>query len=91
MKAGLLVMMQALLLLQLAHAHPGIGIVQDSRGNIYYTDLKQVLKLDLQVIKRWSFQTSIPTNYTWIIRTIYLENICGTANVSALGVIMSGN
>ncbi|MBS1977318.1 MAG: hypothetical protein JST46_08100 [Bacteroidetes bacterium] len=46
MKAGLLVMMQALLLLQLAHAHPGIGIVQDSRGNIYYTDLKQVLKLD---------------------------------------------
>src|SRR5436190_23089468 len=28
-----------------AHAHPGVGIVQDSRGNIYYTDLKQVWKL----------------------------------------------
>lgn len=26
-------------------AHPGIGIVIDSKGNIYYTDLKQVWKL----------------------------------------------
>ncbi len=26
-------------------AHPGIGIVKDSKGNIYYTDLKQVWKL----------------------------------------------
>ena len=26
-------------------AHPGVGIVQDSAGNIYYTDLKQVWKL----------------------------------------------
>ena len=26
-------------------AHPGIGIVIDSRGNIYYTDLKQVWKI----------------------------------------------
>jgi len=25
-------------------AHPGIGLVQDSKGNIYYTDLKQVWK-----------------------------------------------
>ena len=25
-------------------AHPGIGIVKDSKGNIYYTDLKNVLK-----------------------------------------------
>ena len=25
-------------------AHPGIGIVEDSKGNIYYTDLKQVWK-----------------------------------------------
>lgn len=29
------------------HAHPGIGIVKDSKGNIYYTDLKQVWKIDL--------------------------------------------
>ena len=28
-------------------AHPGIGIVQDSKGNIYYTDLKQVWKISL--------------------------------------------
>jgi hypothetical protein len=26
-------------------AHPGIGIVKDSRGNIYYTDLEQVWKI----------------------------------------------
>lgn len=28
-------------------AHPGIGIVKDSKGNIYYTDLKQVWKISL--------------------------------------------
>ena len=28
-----------------AEAHPGIGIVKDSKGNIYYTDLKQVWKI----------------------------------------------
>ena len=28
-----------------ALAHPGIGIVRDSRGNVYYTDLKQVWKV----------------------------------------------
>jgi hypothetical protein len=28
-----------------AHAHPGVGIVQDSRGNVFYTDLKQVWKV----------------------------------------------
>ncbi len=25
--------------------HPGVGIVMDSRGNIFYTDLKQVWKI----------------------------------------------
>lgn len=29
-------------------SHPGIGIVKDSRGNIYYTDLKQVWKIDME-------------------------------------------
>lgn len=29
----------------IAHAHPGVGIVKDSKGNIYYTDLKQVWKI----------------------------------------------
>ena len=28
-----------------AYAHPGVGIVKDSRGNIFYTDLKQVWKI----------------------------------------------
>ncbi len=27
------------------HAHPGVGILQDKRGNVYYTDLKQVWKI----------------------------------------------
>jgi hypothetical protein len=26
-------------------AHPGVGIVQDSRGNVFLTDLKQVWKI----------------------------------------------
>ena len=29
-----------------ALAHPGVGIVIDSRGNVYYTDLEQVWKID---------------------------------------------
>ncbi len=29
----------------LGWAHPGVGIVKDSKGNIYYTDLKQVWKI----------------------------------------------
>ncbi len=28
-----------------AGAHPGVGIVMDSRGNVFYTDLKQVWKI----------------------------------------------
>ncbi|HZN34539.1 MAG TPA: hypothetical protein VFB80_12000 [Pirellulaceae bacterium] len=28
-----------------AQAHPGVGIVQDSRGNIFFTDLRQVWKV----------------------------------------------
>lgn len=29
----------------LANAHPGVGIVKDSKGNIYYTDLQNVWKM----------------------------------------------
>ena len=32
-------------------AHPGIGIVKDSKGNIYYTDLAQVWKISLNGTK----------------------------------------
>ena len=28
-----------------ANAHPGVGIVEDRQGNVYYTDLKQVWKI----------------------------------------------
>src|SRR5690606_18864547 len=27
-------------------AHPGVGIVMDSNGNVFYTDLKQVWQID---------------------------------------------
>lgn len=29
----------------IAAAHPGVGIVMDSKGNVYYTDLKQVWRI----------------------------------------------
>jgi hypothetical protein len=29
----------------LLHAHPGVGIVKDSKGNIFYTDLQQVWRI----------------------------------------------
>jgi len=34
-----------LLVIVTVEAHPGVGIVQDSRGNIYYTDMTQVWKI----------------------------------------------
>lgn len=41
--------MKRLLLIALlalsAHAHPGVGIVIDSRGNLFYTDLEQVWRI----------------------------------------------
>lgn len=39
---GLLIL---LLSVATAQAHPGVGIVQDSRGNVFFTDLKQVWKI----------------------------------------------
>ncbi len=41
MKRLLLIAMLALS----AHAHPGVGIVIDSRGNLFYTDLEQVWRI----------------------------------------------
>jgi len=34
------------------YAHPGIGIVRDSKGNIYYTDLQQVWKIDPKSLQK---------------------------------------
>jgi len=39
---GLLIL---LLSVATAPAHPGVGIVQDSRGNVFFTDTKQVWKI----------------------------------------------
>lgn len=35
-----------------AEAHPGIGILEDSKGNIFYTDLKQVWKISKDGTKK---------------------------------------
>jgi hypothetical protein len=40
-----LILSSLLLLPLIAFAHPGIGIVKDSKGNIYYTDLEKVWKI----------------------------------------------
>jgi ribosomal protein L32E len=37
-----MVIASSLLIGALTHAHPGVGIVMDSKGNVYYTDLKHV-------------------------------------------------
>jgi len=41
----LLALLFSLLLVMSPSAHPGVGIVQDSRGNVYFTNLKQVWKI----------------------------------------------
>jgi hypothetical protein len=43
--AKLLLLSALVLFAKSVAAHPGVGIVQDSRGNIYYTDLKQVWRI----------------------------------------------
>ena len=35
-----------LIVMATIQAHPGVGIVNDSKGNIYYTDLKHIWKID---------------------------------------------
>src|SRR5262245_19545380 len=38
-------LLAVLAMASVAEAHPGVGIVQDSRENVFYTDLKQVWKI----------------------------------------------
>ncbi|MGH7453173.1 MAG: hypothetical protein ACRENG_17620 [bacterium] len=45
MRKQLLLPALFLLLTISVYAHPGIGIVMDNRGNVFYTDLKQVWKI----------------------------------------------
>lgn len=47
----LLCVVVSLLGVATASAHPGVGIVQDSRGNVFYTDLQQVWRISLTGVK----------------------------------------
>jgi hypothetical protein len=49
-RAALLVMTLVLAPLS-AVAHPGWGVVRDSRGNVFYTDLHQIWRIDAQGLK----------------------------------------
>ncbi len=51
MRAAAVVLL-LLLIARAAEAHPGIGIVMDSRGNVYYTDLANVWRIDRNGGKR---------------------------------------
>lgn len=62
-----------------AQAHPGSGIVQDGRGNIFFTDLKQV----------WKITPDGQKSVTPPI--IFTANTCGTkARPQTSGDIASG-
>jgi hypothetical protein len=45
MMKHILFALSLILLSYFGNAHPGVGIVKDSRGNIFYTDLKQVWRI----------------------------------------------
>ncbi|MDP9229560.1 MAG: hypothetical protein M3O67_02675 [Bacteroidota bacterium] len=61
MKNIFLFLVMFLLFISHLFAHPGIGIVKDSKGNIYYTDLKHVWKISTDgnrtVVVRWRTYT----------------------------------
>ena len=57
----------------LSFAHPGIGIVIDSKGNIYYTDLKQVWKLTPE----GSLSVAVPGVHTHELSIDNADNIYG--------------
>jgi hypothetical protein len=53
-----------LLLPLVGHTHPGVGIVKDTKGNIYYTDLHQVWKISNG--KRTVVVPGVHTHELWI-------------------------
>ena len=55
------------------YAHPGIGLVQDSKGNIFYTDLKQVWKLSPEGIKT----IAVPNVHTHELSIDAFDNLYG--------------
>ena len=44
-RTSLLVSLLLAFLAPAAHAHPGVGIVRDRAGNVYYTDLTHVWRI----------------------------------------------
>jgi hypothetical protein len=45
MKQRLAILTALLFITSYVFSHPGVGIVEDSKGNIFYSDLKQVWKI----------------------------------------------
>lgn len=60
----LLVISYWLLVSFISEGHPGIGIVKDSKGNIYYTDLAKSGKSLWMAIKLWWLAVYTHMNYT---------------------------
>ncbi|NJM25881.1 MAG: hypothetical protein HC859_10760, partial [Bacteroidia bacterium] len=54
-------------------AHPGVGIVEDSKGNIYYTDLSQVWKIDTEGRK----SVAVPSVHTHELYIDAHDNLFG--------------
>ena len=50
----------------LSYAHPGIGIVKDSKGFIYYTDLKNVYRVNPHTMKEIIVVRSVHTHELYI-------------------------
>ncbi len=69
----LLVFYFSFMISYLSFAHPGIGIVIDSKGNIFYTDLKQVWKLSPDGSK------------TVIVQNVHTHELCIDANDNLYG------
>lgn len=72
MKSFLLLCL-SLAALSSSYSHPGIGIVKDSHGNIYYTDLKQIWKVTPQGVK------------TIVVRGVHSHEIAIDANDNLYG------
>lgn len=55
-----------ILVSSLSYAHPGIGIVKDSKGFIYYTDLKNVYRVNPRTMKETIAVHSVHTHELYI-------------------------
>lgn len=59
-------------------AHPGSGIVMDSRGNIFFTDLKQVWKVTPEGKKTVAVANVHSHESALTVKIIFTANIYGT-------------